>query len=262
MTNKHKRPTSIQHREWPPLKTTPIVEALLELRFEPSEAVKMEQIEAFAEAVAAHFPVKKPIYEQIFAFKTEPPAASQSIQPVGLDLRNTAKNRVLLPRVERLATSYLPLYESWPALRETLKTYYEIYSKHVPHGPLLRLGMRYINRVEVTFTDGRVDLDEYLKTGPRLPTEYGLEDAVASYDSTVLMPIPTADQLCRARISYQLPEPQDANVQSMILDIDVFYVIAEPLEWDAIAQRFEDMRQARNSIFFGTFTEKALAPYR
>ncbi len=265
MNKKHTRPTSLPHREWLPLKTTPIAEALLELRFEPTEAVTMEQIEAFATAVAAHFPIKQPIYEQSFAFKIGPPSASQSvtnIQPVGLDLRNTAKNRVLLPRIERFTASYLPPYVSWPALLEDLKTYYDIYRANVQHGPLLRLGMRYINRVEVTLVDGRVDLDEYLKTGPRLPTEYGLEDAVAGYDSTVVMPIQTADQLCRARIHYQLPDPLDAKVQPMILDIDVFYAITGPLEWDAIAQRFEIMRQARNAIFFGTFTDKALAPYR
>ncbi len=265
MTNKRTRPTSFPHRDWPPLKTTPIVEALLELRFEPTEAVTMEQIEAFATAVAAQFPIKKPIYEQSFEFKIEPPTASQSvtnIQPVGLDLRNTAKNRVLLPRIERFTASYLPPYVSWPALLLDLKTYYEIYRKHVPHGPLLRLGMRYINRLEITSTDGWVDLDEYLKTGPRLPTEYGLEDAVASYDSTVMMPIPTTDQRCHARIRHQLLDPLGANVQPMMLDIDVFYAIAEPLEWNTISQRFATMRQARNAIFFGTFTDKALAPYR
>jgi uncharacterized protein (TIGR04255 family) len=265
MTSKHTRPTSFQHLDWPPLKTTPIVEALLELRFEPTEAVTMEQIEAFATDVAARFPIKKPVYEQSFEFTIEPPTASHSVtnmQPVGLDLRNTAKNRVLLPRVDRFTTSYLPPYVSWPALLEDLKTYYETYNEHVPRGPLRRLGMRYINRAEITFVDGRVDLDEYLKTGPRLPTEYGLEDAVAGYDSTVVIPIPTEDQLCGARIHYELPEPQGATVQAMILDIDVFYVITEPLEWDAIAQRFEVMRQARNAIFFGTFTDKALASYR
>jgi uncharacterized protein (TIGR04255 family) len=122
--------------------------------------------------------------------------------------------------------------------------------------------MRYINRVEVTRVDGRVDLDEYLKTGPRLPTEYGLEDTVTGYDSTIVMPIQTADQPCGARVHYQLPDPLDANVQPMVLDIDVFYAITGPLEWDAIAQRFHIMREARNAIFFGTFTDKALAPYR
>lgn len=264
MPSKHARLASFQHRDWPPLKTTPIVEAVLELLFGPNETVKMEQIEAFATAVRERFPLKKPIYEQVLAFKIDPPAASQSvtdIKPVGLELRNTANNRVLLPRVDRFTISYLPPYISWPALLTDLKTYYEIYKAHVSHGPLVRLGMRYINRLEISFENQRVDLDEYLKTGPKLPTEYGLEDVVGAYSSNVLIPIPTEDQLCRARIHQELPEPKGV-VQPMVLDIDVFYAITAPLTWDVIAQRFEIMRQGRNAIFFGTLTEKALAPYR
>lgn len=265
MTNNAARPTSVQHRDWPPLNTTPIVEALLELRFEPTGAVAMEQIEAFAKVVSTHFPVTKPVYEQSFAFKIGEGTASQSvskIQPVGLDLRNTAMNRVLIPRVDRFTASYLPPYVAWPALLNDLKSYYDIYTSHVSHGPLLRMGMRYINRVEVTSMDGKVELDEYLKTGPRLPTEYGLEDAVSNYDSTIVMPIPTEDKLCRARVHCTLSEPTNAGIQPMVLDIDVSYAITVPLEWDAIAARFENMRQARNAIFFGTFTDKALALYR
>ncbi len=264
MVNKRVHLTSLPQRDWPPLKTTPIVEAVLELFFEPGKDVKMEQIEAFAAEVGERFPLKNPIYEQLFAFKIDPPTASQSVtdvKPVGLDLRNTAKNRVLLPRVDRFTVSYLSPYVSWPALLVDLKAYYEIYKAHVPHGPLARLGMRYINHVEITFVDGRVDLDEYLKTGPKLPTEYGLEDVVGAYDSTVLIPVPTEDQLCRAKVRLKLSELRDALLP-MILDIDVFYAITAPLTWDAIAQRFEVMRQARNAIFFGTLTEKALSTYR
>jgi len=261
-------PDSLPRKDWRALTRTPITEALLELRFEPTEETTLASLDDFSGSDRSAFPFKQPLFEQAISVQIQaaaPSTATANQQPIGFLLHNKTRDRALMPRVDRFGMAYLPPYRPWPSLLEDTKTHYQRFQGMVPHGPITRLGMRYINRLEIVADERHFNLDHYLKVGPRLPIDQGLVDVVGWHESTYAMPLLRGDDpfyaVVRQKIE-QLTERDNRLLQVVWLDIDIAYELRTQYAMDNLWDRFETMRQARNMIFYGTFTDAALAEFR
>ena len=114
--------------------------------------------------------------------------------------------------------------------------------------------LRYINRFLIPLTDARVDLDDYLKLGPRLPDEDGLT-LVGFLNQHSAVETDTGNQV-NIILTAQPPEHDKLPV---ILDIEAFRSgNDEPIDWMAIQAKIQSLRRLKNNVFKNSFTDQCL----
>ena len=114
--------------------------------------------------------------------------------------------------------------------------------------------LRYINRIQLPMSDGKVDLDQYLKLAPRLPDEEKLT-FVGFFNQHSSVEPATGNQV---NIVFAT-QPPTASELPIILDIEAFKVIeAEPTEWQSIAATIASLRSLKNLVFANSLTPKCL----
>ena len=114
--------------------------------------------------------------------------------------------------------------------------------------------LRYINRILLPLTDGVVELDEYLASGPSLPEEESLRFA-GFVDRHSMFETATGH-----RVDVTLAtQPEEGSQLPIILDIQTVAAGAtDPEDWLVIAGRIRALRQLKNLVFRRTLTERCL----
>lgn len=114
--------------------------------------------------------------------------------------------------------------------------------------------LRYINRFLVPLTAGRVDLDEYLKLGPRLPDEDRLT-LVGFLNQNTAVEMDTGNEVNIILTA----QPLEDDKLPVILDIEAFRTgNGEPSDWTAIESKIQSLRQLKNTVFKNSLTDKCL----
>lgn len=114
--------------------------------------------------------------------------------------------------------------------------------------------LRYINRILLPLTNGRVDLEEYLKRSPRLPDEERLTFA-GFLDQHAVVEANTGNQA----IIILTTQPPAGDQLPLIFDIEAASAgNAEPEDWSWIRARIQSLRSLKNHIFVNTLTDKCL----
>ncbi len=151
-------------------------------------------------------------------------------------------------------TPYSGLDDYLPEIQRT----WALFSTLVAPVQIRAVRLRYINRILLPLTNGRVELDEYLKLGPRLPDEERLTLAGFLNQHAVVEAI-TGNQ---ANIVLTT-QPQLANQLPLIFDIEATSAgNAEPTDWPWIETRIRSLRSLKNHIFRNTLTDKCLKLFR
>ncbi len=114
--------------------------------------------------------------------------------------------------------------------------------------------LRYINRILLPLTDGRVELDEYLKHSPQLPDEERLTFA-GFLNQHAVVEADTGNQVNIVLTT----QPPGADQLPLIFDIEATSAgNAEPGDWPWIRARIQSLRGLKNHIFVNTLTDKCL----
>ena len=114
--------------------------------------------------------------------------------------------------------------------------------------------LRYINRILLPLIDGRVELEGYLKVGPRLPDEDRLRFA-GFLNQYTAVEMDTGLQV-NVVLTSQLPESDKVPI---IFDISVTSSeTAEPEDWAWLLAKTQSLRRLKNRIFRNTLTEQCL----
>lgn len=114
--------------------------------------------------------------------------------------------------------------------------------------------LRYINRILLPMEAKRVLLDDYLKTGPRLPDEKKLT-FVGFLNQHSFMEVETGNQ---ANVILAAQEPEN-EILPIIFDITtVSSEKSEPNNWNFIMSKVQSLRNLKNLIFQSSLTQKCL----
>jgi uncharacterized protein (TIGR04255 family) len=114
--------------------------------------------------------------------------------------------------------------------------------------------LRYINRILLPLTDGRVELEDYLKVGPRLPDEDRLRFA-GFLNQYTAVEMDTGFQVNVVLTS----QPPESGKVPIIFDISVASAeTAYPENWDWLLTKIQSLRHVKNRIFRNTLTEPCL----
>ena len=232
-------------------KKPPIIEAVIEIRF--ADSINDQQLEKLISKQKSKFNIQK--IEEV-ELKISPQAeasahAETKTNLVGYKLiSNTDTSNIVQVKNNAISVSRLPPYEGWPALLDDLKKYYSWYTNK-KFKPLNRIGVRYINRIDIPADEGKIEIEDYFKIFPHVPkTKFPdmnrfLVQTVAAIDNDKLLTINL----------HSTPSPLLKHV-SMIFDLDVAQQTNLPINESKLFELLEVIRDKKDAFFEDLLTPK------
>jgi uncharacterized protein (TIGR04255 family) len=121
---------------------------------------------------------------------------------------------------------------------------------------LARIGVRYINRIDVPLDGtGQIRVEKYLRISPQLPDDLG--EPMSNYAMQVVLPL-GSDNCNLVLNSSSVPSPL-VGFASFVLDVDVFRETNLPGTDDELWALLNKIRDHKNRVFEGCITDSARA---
>lgn len=230
-------------------KRAPIVEALIQLQFpEPLSDRELERI-----AVKAKYPQREEMTDYNVEVKVTSNSAIPGIHATKKWHRMASKDGADVFAVQRdsiTVVRHAP-YPGWDPLFERFTRDYDLTKSIVGNRRVSRIGVRYINRLDVPNADGKLlDISAYLNVYPRIPN-LPIKDIKATH----------------VRFEYQDPnsglitllasgnsDPVLLNHSSCFLDIDIIKDKNIPTKGDDVLELLRQMRDVKNEMFESSIT--------
>lgn len=145
---------------------------------------------------------------------------------------------------------YSSLDDYLPEIEQT----WQLFVKVVAPVQVRLVRLRYINRIFLPLADGRVELEDYLKFGPRHPEEAKLA-LVGFMNQYSAVEIVTGNQVNIVLAA----EASKHGRLPLIFDVTAFRPGSlEPNDWTAIHSAIQALRHLKNRVFRNSFTDKCL----
>lgn len=244
--------------EYSKLSKAPIVEAVIELKVRLPGNADLSRLGAFREELSQQFPVSRDIQmlQARLQFDAEKgPQQSLETGTLGVRLESQDTKWVIQARADGVSISRLAPYDRWESLLEHVRHIWPVYVRALAPEAVVRLGVRYINRIEVSAE--AIDFDRVLTKGPKIPDD--LPQALAEFYSRIV--IPMIDERATLVLVQALdPGPPSASgtLPGVILDIDAFS--EQPFEVDSLEiwGKLETLREIKNRAFRTSLTADTL----
>jgi uncharacterized protein (TIGR04255 family) len=171
-----------------------------------------------------------------------------------LQFRSSDEKQIVQVRRGGFSFNRLAPYTSLDHYLNEIRRTWDIYREISSPLHVRAIQLRYINKLSLPAKDGKVELNEYFRIGPRLPNEdsmallgflnqYSAADKETGNQVTTVL---TANQF----VSGFLP---------VILDIAVSSPHGgDPSDWAWILSRIEVLRRMKNEVFEQTLSESCL----
>ena len=237
----------------PPYPKAPITEGVIHLAV--AGTATPEELQKLVKRFTKDYPQQETLAAINVTINTTGGAATVEQHPQGDRLKSTDQADIVLVFPDGAAAARLAPYPGWEHLRERARTAWVEWRRNVTYSVLRRIGIRYINRIDVPIKQPEMlDIEAYLRFTPRVPDfskqplngflvqitrPTDLEHWSVSITSTIMSPAPLINHV------------------SMVLDIDVFRTDQIPGRdadlWDCI----DTVRSLKNAIFEACITDEA-----
>lgn len=240
------------------LRNAPIVEAVLDVDCDLRSGFNLAAVETQAcERFRDRYPKVQKQFLQEFKIEGDAEALSglsarravQALQFLQDDQKQLVQVRTQGYSFNRLAP-YSTLDEYLPEIERTWRLYVELAK---PVGTRV-VRLRYINRMLLPMQAGKIEVDEFLKIGPRVADPKTLQlNGFLIQQSAIEK---STEHQINLVLTAQNPENEKLPV---ILDITVASSIREePEKWQAIRQAIDSLRRLKNQLFRRTLKNKCL----
>lgn len=240
----------------------PITEAVLELRF--TESTSRTALEGAARRLASAYPISET--DETLGFSISIEQAQQGQAPkemkrdwLGFKLSTKDRVEMVLLRKDLIAAIRLPPYSGWDSFRGQFERACEALRKAAGFRPLARIGIRYVNRIDIPNTkDGLILVEDYITVLPSVPLT--LSQPMTAYNVHSVRPL-GVDQ-CEVSVGSASAVSPLIGHSSFLLDIDLFRTQDLPLKEDELWKLIERMRAHKNAIFESCITDNSRALFR
>lgn len=234
----------------------PILEVVLELRF--SEAVSASRVQHASERIASRYAnqAQQEQVEVLANFDTQ----TAEFKVVGQMVQHTSTDQTELLSLStgNLAWAKRAPYEGWEAFTARVAAELGPVLKALQHPSFARIGLRYVNRIDVPSSDdGLTRYEDYInykiEAGPFLEPSAGYTWLIKAYR-------PEEDLFVTLQSAVVAPEIPGTG--AFTFDIDVAAETGIPKDAEALMLRLEGMRVLKNQIFEAGITERAREMYK
>jgi uncharacterized protein (TIGR04255 family) len=232
----------------------PVAEALAELYFEGS-SWDVTTPGSFYERVKDRFP-KKARLEQIgLEVELGPGVANARMDGTGgrAVFKNEDETRLVQVGADTLVVNQLPQYPHFEAWRDVLLEMLPIYREVAAPTTIVRLGMRYINRIEIA--QAYVQMEDFFRVYPEMPPEIGL----AHGDFLVRLQIPARVPGHTILLTFGKAPTNEPSSHAFVLDLYDVIPLDGPGSFDMIEQRLNEAHENIEWVFEHAITDATRA---
>jgi len=259
-------PIRIDHdQKFPHLEKAPIVEAIIDFRARAVAPWVEDDITSKITSALQDYPGIQNIGSFSLIAQLQPPQDSDPVPSLTatqedhgwLGVRAESKDGCFVASFTRdgFALSRLAPYEDWNSFLNEALRLWQVYCKLASPHEVLRLGVRFINKLEVPVQD--LDFSDYFLGLNEEPEGLG----TAHFLNQLLLALPGYPYLVKRVQTFQHDRPNNATL-ALLLDIDAF--CSEPCDVNSrtINERLADLHWLKNHVFFNSFSGKALEKCR
>ncbi len=244
------RPCMPSHRN---LKNPPIVEALIDIQVEPSARASVAGLEAMRDRLQQDYPVVRGLRQMrhdVTIANGDVATATQQLAQ-GFFFETADRTWVVQARRDGFAISRLAGYREWEELRQRAEHLWPIYFEAARPAAIVRMAVRYINRVEISLP---TRLEDHFNLTPRIPPQ--LPQEVGEVFNRLVFRYP--DGILAAITQASESGVPGTTESAVFLDIDVFSSATFAPEGREHWACLERLRSIKNEVFFSCLTETAL----
>lgn len=247
-------------REWPHLPNAPIREAVLDIQVTLPAAIGLKQLERMHLRISDRYPKRRT--RTRLGGSLDLKSGEFRPAPAKLDgylFLSEDERQIVQARLEGFTVNRLKPYATWESLRSEAQSLWGLFVDIAHPEAITRISLRYINRLEIPLP--MPDLREYLRTSPDIARE--IPHAVSELFMRLVIPQPTGAVAIVTETLEPIERRSSGDILPFILDIDVLRQEAlVPSNVDALWERFGQLRDVKNEIFFNSITPKAEALFR
>ncbi len=207
------------------LRNPPLVEAVCEFRFQPQSGWNLTVPGQVYATLAADFPEIRDVTTVESRTVREPGSIEALVEhqiTPRVQMRRRDESALIQVGPDLLAINLLSPYPTWNDFRALITDVYSKYAETIPSSAIVRIGLRYINRIVIS--PGRTNISDYLTLDP--PLHGALERPVTGFVQRYELAFDQPDGVLVHQTGFQT---KPNSVPSLILDLDF------------AAERFEDL---------------------
>ena len=243
---------------WPHLPKAPITEALIDIRVRLPADTSIGTLAAFRDAIRNDYPTcreRRRWRGKLHASdKGTLTVEADSEEPDGYLLTSADGRQVVQARLDGFTFSRLKPYQDWERLLDTARSLWAPYRQVVQPTLITRIALRYINRMELPLP---LDFKEWILTQPEVaPT---LPQGLSGF--FVRLNIPFEDPEGFVNLTQAVEPGEYSQHVPLIFDIDAFLPGRFDPDDDSMWDRFGDLQTIKNTVFFGSITDRTRKLY-
>ena len=249
-------------RAYPMLNRPPIVEAVVDFDCDLPPGLELAAFEKAArEKFADLYPLVQPRLMQHVQVKAEADGTFNSSLNQGLEalmFKRADQKQLVQVRKTGFSFNRLAPYDGLESYLPEIERGWNLY-REIAHPVLVRsLRLRYINRIEVPFQDGPVDLDKYFKLHNMLADEQNLTltGFLSQYSAVERA---TGNQVA---VVLTAQNPEGDKLPIILDNAAAANVELEPTDWEGLSRALAVLRELKNRVFFGTVKQPCLDLFR
>lgn len=236
-------------------KFPPIVEAVCEFQFEPDSPWDLTMPGLIYAEVKDEFLKRKQV--NVLSLAIGPASVQQQLQPIERIQFLTEDEKSLIqvgPKL--LSINRLAPYTSWEDFLPFIKKGLEAYKAVVNPKSIHRIGLRYINRIEIDADN--TELKDYFEfrpfVGKNLPQDYGV--------FIVGIQAPYEDSRDILKLELTSAASEEPNKVAFVLDLDYFLVRPGAVSFDDVFDWVDRAHIHIEDVFKASITEKLKQKFR
>lgn len=218
----------------------PIIESICEIRFTEDTDWDLTIPGLLFEDIKENYPQKGQRIIQEINFQPDKRKSQFKRQDFAVFSAADKKSSVQVgPRV-LLINRFKP-YQSWTGFQSQINTAFQKLGSRIKLAGIQRIGLRYVNKIEIKMENEKVSLDKYFEyrpfCGAQLPQSHG--------DFVIGCVFPFSDKrdLCQVELTSAVPETEGSL--AFLLSIDYFLAIPRSIP---ISQTIEWINNAHNEV--------------
>ena len=239
-------------------KRPPVIEAVIDVRF--ANPLNPQQLDRLVSKQKSNFTIQ-PIEEVEVKLSPNEKAgmkaetkmkAETNMISVGYKLINNADSSIIIQvKPDAISFSRLPPYKGWFNLVAEFKKHYAWFTDK-KFKRLSRIGVRYINRIDIPRVDGKIELEGYIKIYPNTPKRNFPDFSQFSLQTASIM---DGSRMLIVNVHPAIEQPL-LNYGSIIFDLDVAQSIKLPEDNSQLYAALDEIREKKNFFFESLLTAK------
>lgn len=236
-------------------KYPPVTEAVIGVNF--ADDLSKTQLKSASDKLAKNYPIHQQLQNISVNLDLSPQAGKNrktitEIAELGHRRSSQDMTEIALALPNSLVVSQLAPYPSWATFSNRFKRDWKLMKKTLGYREIKRIGVRYINRIDIPATDQLVHNEKFLNVFPQVPEILGPLMAGAVQTTSYF-----EDIKCTLTLNSGVVASPILNHISFLLDLDVSRELDVPQSDTDIFELLETMRVKKNEVFEACISQRA-----